>query len=165
MIGANQANQNTTVLPPSEYIAHAGNVLIVFWKELFLSANWHLMWFLFFLILPRVADWRKTPAGFLLAVTVVVFLLSYILLGTFTGIYVSIVGEGSSAVVSRGLVHVCLLISFVIIMGVGEASGRTLIRTEKLNAGYAEFLWHDSFAKLEEVFFDCDCAQNSQNQG
>ncbi len=120
-MGASSYNQDLHLTPIAMIPAKIIGLGKTFFCKLFLSANWHILWALFLISLLQVNKVVKCAQSQILAGTIGLFFLFYILAGIFTGLDSSLVGLGTSSVLSRVLLHVYpLAIFFITIINARE---------------------------------------------
>ncbi|MBF0216184.1 MAG: hypothetical protein HQL30_04220 [Candidatus Omnitrophica bacterium] len=102
-------------IPPEKAFIHIGlsnfsripSILTVFFKDLFLTGNWNIVWSL--LVASAVMNFRKITANkeiFFLSAFAGMFFLFYFMNGLFTDNYEWLGGPGSITAVSRIVLHI-----------------------------------------------------------
>ena len=114
LIGATHSSQNLDIALSTTTFLRSINLFKLFLNELLLSANWHIIWFLFLLSIFQLNKIRNLLELRILAGTIALFFIVYFVLGSTTGLYDALGGIGSSSVLSRVLLHIYPLAVFLI---------------------------------------------------
>ena len=121
IIGATHANQNLNITFSSATLLQSFDLLKIFLNELLLSANWHIIWFLFLLSIFQFKKIRSSFELHILIGAILLFFGVYFTLGSITGLYVSLAGVDTSSVLPRILLHIYPLAVFFIALVNGDS--------------------------------------------
>lgn len=125
-IGADHSSQNLEIISYSSMLSQSFNLLKAFFNELLLSGNWHIVWILFLFSIFQLKKIRRSLELRILTGTILLFFTFYIVLGITTGLHDSLVGVGSSSVLSRILIHIYPLAVFLIALVNGDKKNTEL---------------------------------------
>ena len=120
VIGANQATQELSFSVNLQTFGRIGALSRAFFQELFLSANWHIIWLLFVLSVIQIRKTRRSFETGILLTTIILYLGTYFILGAVTGLYSALAGINSPNVLSRIVLHIYPLSIFFITLVHGE---------------------------------------------